>query len=307
METCSILLLLNENYQIQFDKIEFFRDAGSLSFIVFENERKFFLKIIRSAFMDTAIQSVDIHLYLMQNNVPVPQIIFTNSSKPYFELDEFDGRHLYILYEFVEGQEPNKNEEAEKIGCLVGKYHKAMQNYKGNLLKRDKYYFIDRYIDILSKMNYPEPKVTAFKKHGDKLWEKVKNLPQGYCHGDLYIGNIHQSLTGHLYLLDFDTSCYAFPVYDIALVCNSADYFDLEENGYEKTKKILELFLKGYEQICPLSDMEREAVYYLLAVYHYQLQATIIEIHGFDCVDQEFLDNQYNWLIKWANQCGYQI
>ena len=307
MEVSSILSMMNENYQIQFDKIEFFRDAGSLSYIVFENDRKYFLRIIRSVFMDTALQSVDIHLYLMQNNVPVPQIIFTNCSKPYVESDESDGKHLYIIYDFIEGKEPDKNEEAENIGCLVGKYHKVMQNYNGNLLKRDKYYFIDRYIEILRKMNYPEPKVTEFKKHGDTLWERVKDLPQGYCHGDLYIGNIHQSLTGQLYILDFDTSCYAFPLYDIALVCNSADYFDLEESGYEKTKKVLECFLNGYEQFCPLSDVEREAVYYLLAVYHYQLQATIIEIYGLDCVDQEFLDNQYNWLIKWANQCGYLI
>lgn len=304
MQTSSILLLLNENYQIQFDNIEFFRDAGSLSYIVYENDRKYFLRIIRSVFLDTALQAIDIHLYLIQNNIPVPQIIFTNRSKPYVESDECDGKHLYILYEFIEGKEPDKNEEAENIGCLIGKYHKAMQNYNGNLLKRDKYYFIDRYIEILRKMNYPEPKVAAFKKHGDALWERVKDLPQGYCHGDLYIGNIHQSLTGQLYILDFDTSCYAFPVYDIALVCNSADYFDLEENGYEKTQKVLECFLKGYEQFCPLSNMERESVFYLLAVYHYQLQATIIEIYGLECVDEVFLDKQFDWLMKWANQCG---
>jgi len=305
METSSILPLLKENYKVQFNKIEFFRDAGSLSYIIFGNDRKYFLRVIRSVLMDTAIQSVDIHLYLIENNVPVPQIIFTNRSKPYFELDESDGKHLYILYEFIEGKEPDVNEEAENIGCLIGKYHKAMQNYNGNLLERDKYYFIDRYIEILRKMNYSETKVTAFKRHGDALWERVKDLPQGYCHGDLYIGNIHQSLMGELYILDFDTSCYAFPVFDIALVCNSADYFDLDESGYEKTQKVLDCFLKGYEQFCHLSEMERESVFYFLAVYHYQLQATIIEIYGLDCVDKEFLDNQYDWLKKWANQCGY--
>lgn len=305
MEITCILSLLKENYKMQLDKIEFFREAGNRSYIVFGDNKKYFLKIIRSVFIDTAVQSVDIHLYLMKNNIPVPKIILTNQSKPYVESDESDGKHLYILYEFIEGKEPNINENAENIGCLIGKYHKAMESYNGNLLKRDKYYFIDRYIEILRKMNYPEPKVTAFKKHGDALWEKVKDLPRGYCHGDLYIGNIHQALTGELYLLDFDTSCYAFPMYDIALVCNSANYFNLAEDGYKKTKKVLDCFLKGYEQFCPLTDTERESVFYLLAIYHYQLQATIIEINGLDCVDNEFLDNQYKWLINWANQCGY--
>lgn len=304
METDSILSLLNANYDIQLRKIEFYRDAGSLSFIVFGNDRRYFLRIIRSVLMDTALQSIDIQLFLMQNSVPVPQIVFTKQFKPYVISDE---KQLHVLYEYIEGKEPDKSKEAEKIGCLIGKYHKAMQYYKGNLLKRDKYYFIDRYIEILRRMHYPKSKVIAFKKYGDALWERVKDLPRGYCHGDLYIGNIHQSLTGQLYILDFDTSCSAFPVYDIALVCNSADYFHLEEDGYQKTKKILEQFLKGYELFCPLSAKERESIFYLLAVYHYQLQATIIEIYGLDCVDKEFLDNQYDWLLKWANQCGYQI
>ena len=153
-------------------------------------------------------------------------------------------------------------------------------------------------------MKYPEHKVSAFKRHGDALWEKVKDLPRGCCHGDLYIGNIHQTTAGELFLLDFDTSCNAFPIYDIALVCNATDYFDFDESGYQKTQMILTRFLKGYEQFCTLSDFERDAVFNLLGVYHYQLQATIIEIYGLNCVDEEFLDQQFDWLMKWAKQCG---
>jgi hypothetical protein len=41
----------------------------------------------------------------------------------------------------------------------------------------------------------------------------------------------------------------------------------------------------------------------LIAVYHFQVQATVIEINGLDCVDAAFLDRQYDWLCRWREQC----
>ena len=304
MDKSTVLALLNKNYSIKFINLKFYRDGGSLSYLVFGNDRKYFLRKIRPVFMETVFQSIEIHLFLIKNKVPVPKIIFTKFSTPYVETVESDGKHVYILYEFIEGKESDITRDAEKIGELIGKYHKVMQSYNGELSIRDKYYFIDKYIEILRKMKYPESKVIAFKKHGDALWEKVKDIPRGYCHGDLYIGNIHQNQRGELFILDFDGSCYAYPLYDIALVCNSTDYFNFDECGYQKTKMILERFLLGYEQFFKTSDLERNSVFYLIAIYHYQLQAIIIEKNGLNCVDEEFLDKQYGWLKKWAKQCS---
>ena len=71
-----------------------------------------------------------------------------------------------------------------------------------------------------------------------------------------------------------------------------------------KTVCMLEQFLKGYQRHRSLSREEKEAILDLLAVYHFQLQATIIEIYGPDCVDDEFLDNQLDWLYRWKAQCA---
>ena len=42
----------------------------------------------------------------------------------------------------------------------------------------------------------------------------------------------------------------------------------------------------------------------LIALYHFALQATIIEIFGMDCVDEEFFRRQLAWLYQWQEQCG---
>ena len=37
---------------------------------------------------------------------------------------------------------------------------------------------------------------------GERLWDKVKNLPQGKCHGDLHRGNLLQNSDGQLWWLN---------------------------------------------------------------------------------------------------------
>jgi len=52
-----------------------------------------------------------------------------------------------------------------------------------------------------------------------------------------------------------------------------------------------------------LAKEEIDVLYDMIAVYHFQFQATIMEIYGYDCVDSDFFDNQYDWLTKWKKQC----
>ncbi len=46
-----------------------------------------------------------------------------------------------------------------------------------------------------------------------------------------------------------------------------------------------------------------DALYDIIALYHFALQATIIEIFGINCVDNALFDRQPDWLYKWQNQC----
>lgn len=54
----------------------------------------------------------------------------------------------------------------------------------------------------------------------------------------MYRGNIHKAGDGRLYILDFDTSCEGFPMYAPVLICNMTDYFEFQENGYEKSREV---------------------------------------------------------------------
>lgn len=68
-------------------------------------------------------------------------------------------------------------------------------------------------------------------------------------------------------------------------------------------KMYMNIFLPEYLKYNSLSNAEIESFYDLIALYHFTLQATIIELYGLDCVDNDFLDSQLKWLYKWQEQC----
>lgn len=92
-------------------------------------------------------------------------------------------------------------------------------------------------------------------------------------------------------------------MYDASLICNQTHYFDFNESGYAKSKEALSRFLPGYLKHNHLSQAEIDAFFDLIGLYHFALQATIIEMYGLDCVDNAFLDKQLDWLNKWREQC----
>jgi Ser/Thr protein kinase RdoA (MazF antagonist) len=301
-EAGEVLAVLQAHYPLGIREVSFFRDGGSLSFVVEAEKQKFFLRIIRPAFLDTARQSIGIHLHLLKNGVPVPAIILTKDGAASVTVSGPQGESLYILYEYLQDVKMDAAAEAAELGRLAGRLHSTMKGCSGELVQRDRYFFIDRYIDLLRKKQYP--KAEAFLAYGLAVWEKVKDLPRGYCHGDFHAGNILKTPAGQMYMIDFDTSCQAFPMYDVMMMCNRTHYFRFYKKGYAASKAMLRQFLTGYRHYAALSDAEIESFFDLIAVYHFQLQATIIEIYGLDCVNEEFLDSQLDWLYKWREQCA---
>ena len=68
--------ILALNYGIESPSLEFLREGGTTTYIV-NGRSKYLLKVIGSAFSDTARQSASIMRYLEGNGFPVPKTILT--------------------------------------------------------------------------------------------------------------------------------------------------------------------------------------------------------------------------------------
>ncbi len=302
MAEAEILRMLNVWYPIQFDRLEFLRDSGCRAYAVFAQDKKYFLRVTKPVLFDTAASSLEIQVFLQKRGFAVPPILFTKENAPCVCVEREEGKTLYILYEFIEGGEVDPEQDAEQLGALVGKLHRLMKEYPGKLAKRDKQFYVGRYVDILRRKRYQ--RAEEFSAYGEALWEKVKDLPRGYCHGDMYRGNFLKTPEGKIYVLDFDTSCEGFPLYDPALICNMTDYFQWSGDGYSKSKEVFQHFLPEYLKYSPFGQPRTDDFYNMIALYHFALQATIIEIFGLDCVDDAFFDKQLDWLYRWREQCA---
>ena len=288
--------ILALNYGIESPSLEFLREGGTTTYIV-NGRSKYLLKVIGSAFSDTARRSASIMRYLEGNGFPVPKTILTKNGETIFETEADGEKILIVLMDFIDGDEPELEKCASEVGRLVGRFHQLMEEYPSELVYRDKEFFIGRYIEFLRKKKYP--RIKEYEELGERLWDKVKNLPQGNCHGDLHRGNLLQNADGKIYLVDFDTACKAPVMFDVMVMCDMTDYFNLKQEDIELTKVVYREFLSGYVGYHKLSREEILSFPYWIAIRHFQLQATILEIYGMDCIDEGFIDGQLYWLNKW--------
>ena len=296
MDTRTLQKILTEKYGVESRTLEFLREGGSHTYVV-NGKNKYLLKVIGSAFSDTARQSVSIMRYLEENGFPVPKTILTKSGEAVFETENEGEKDLIVLMDFIDGDEPELEKCATEVGALVGRFHQLMEKYPEEVVPKGKEFFIGRYLEFLRKKNYP--RIAEYEELGECLWDKVKDLPQGKCHGDLHRGNLLQNADGLIYLVDFDTVCRAPFMFDVMVMCDMTDYFNLKQEDIELTRDVYQKFLSGYSGYHALNREEIRSFPYWVAIRHFQLQATILEIYGIDCIDEGFIDGQLWWLNKW--------
>ena len=292
-----ILNILKEYYNSKIDRVEFIRQGGCVSYAVKSGNTELFLKVISNVFIKTAIKSIHIQEYLIKNNFPVPKIIYTNTDRAFLEIDN----QLFVMYEFIKGAEPVLDENIEQIGKLVGGLHSLMNNYGNDLIKQEKHFFVDRYVNILKQKGYNGKHLCEYMEIGDNLWNSIKDLSYGFCHGDLHRGNLLKTAENKIYMLDFDTACFAPQLFDIAVMCDTTDYFNFGKNEFYHTTDIFNRFMNEYSKYNQI-DFTINQFYDFIALRHFQLQATIVEIYGLNCIDEEFIDKQLEWIKQWRNQ-----
>lgn len=303
MEESNILIKLKENYDYKISGIDFLRHSGGTTYIVNGEGQKFFLKIAGKAFKDTFRQSVEIVRYLFRKGFPVPEIIETKLGMPILEIYDEGQEYLLVLYEYIDGKEPDLSTCGEKIGELVGWLHRLLLDYKGTLIERDYSFFVERYVEILRRKKYPL--ADTYAALGAKFWERVKDCPVGVCHGDLHRGNLLETADGKIYLLDFDTVCVAPRMFDVTVMCDMTDYFNLKAADIITTRTVCKNFLAGYTHHINLTETEWASFNDWVVIRHFQLQATIVEIFGIDCIDNDFVERQLQWLKSWEEQFSH--
>lgn len=296
MNEQALLEILQTHYGMKNISLRFLREGGSHTFMV-EGERRYFLKVIGTAFAKTSRQSVSIMRYLEAQDFPVPRTILTQSGEALLETSIHGENRLIVMQEYIDGEEPDMETRAAEVGELVGRLHDLLERYPEKLVNHDRQFFIGRYLDFLRQKKYP--RLAEYEALGETLWKQVADQPKGNSHGDLHRGNLLEDANGRIVLLDFDTVCCAPMMFDVMVMCDMTDYFHLKQSDIEITKNVYAQFLSGYTRYRELGEEAQRSFANWVAIRHFQLQATIFEIHGIDRFRETFADAQLEWLKKW--------
>ncbi len=293
---------LTHFYNIPIDEIKLHRNMIGFVFLIRNQVHHYVFKIYRHFNTQQALQSIEILQYLQNKGYPAVRIVSSDKKETYIPLMISQKTCVGILYEYLEGKEPDIFKNIAVIGTQVKKLHELMAQYPHSLISRGKPFYIDRYIALLHDLSYDQEKIKALTNYGQEIWSFIEKLPKTFCHGDLHSGNMFQVSSTEFWLIDFDIAAHSYAIIDIATLCNRTDFNHLDTSTYDSTIEMIEHFYTGYRENPPSLE-EVRGILSFIAVRHYELIATITECQGNQTISKEFLDQQYDWLMSWRQIC----
>lgn len=304
-DTETLLKLLNTEYAVSGHTLQQHRNMGGIVYFLQSATQRFVFKIFRAINTENALQSIRILTYLREEGYPAVTIIPTVSGTDHILLQYPEGECTGVLYPFIEGEEVEgiSHENAAELGEQVARLHRLMLSPKAPaLLHRGKEFYVDRFIQMLERDHYDPARIREFAEYGNDLWSNLAPLPQGFCHGDLHTGNMVLNQHGFI-LFDFDISSSAFPVIDVATLCDETHFNNFDTDGYDKTMRMFEAFYQGYSRLRSLSDPEIRGIFDFIPIRHYELFATIFLTHN-ETIRVPGIDEQYHWMMRWRELCA---
>lgn len=306
-----IVHTLETDYGLHIDRITLHREMIGHVYLVESDGGRQVLKLYRPSLSEEAVRSVGILRYLESRDFPTAPIRPTLHGESHFVLPSpapddpsGTGDRIGILFGYVPGDEPRTGGmRIAEIGRHIGRLHRIMADYPGDLPRHGADFYIGRFIRLLDALGYPGNRNAELAAYSAEAWGRLAALPPGFCHGDCHTGNMIRTADGRIVLIDYDAASVATPVVDVATLCDASHFNRFDTAAYDRTQRRLERFVQGYSAERTLSGAELSAVSDFVAVRHCELIATIAAAQGLEEIRTAFLDEQYQWLLDWDRLC----
>ena len=321
MENCGgissdrdLLEAVNRLYAVGGTAIRLHRESAGRVYYVNCPEDRVVLKLYRPTESEAAIRSTGIIRYLSDCDFPVVAIVRSVLGNDFEFYDMPEGRCVGVLFEFAkgkcigflhrwrDGKQPLVHPKAALLGRAVGRMHRLMEGYRGDLPVKGRKRYIDDLIFLMERDECDPVLTRDFREYGDELWNMVDSLPAGFCHGDMHTGNT--AYRGGVFTwMDFDRASVSHPVIDVGWLTDGSDFNRFDDGALDRTRSLFDALYEGYARERPLSDGELRAVFPSVAIIHYDLISSIVLMKG-ERLEKAFVDEQHGWLMRWRELCA---
>ena len=202
--------------------------------------------------------------FLHENDWRVEPAIVDNNGNTLQLIDAPEGERYFVLYGYVKGdplgRQPSKK-DAQAYGELLAAFHSTTANFpeQGARPVYDTHHLLARsfadlsenlfdHLDLLKQLRAAQTRIEPALNSLDAY-----NYDYGVIHGDIIPSNVLINGRGHQTLIDYDLFGYGWRMYDVASFLNEAIYWQMGE-------KVEQAFIKGYQQVRPISNEDQRTI-----------------------------------------------
>jgi Ser/Thr protein kinase RdoA (MazF antagonist) len=239
------------------------------NFVLETSEGKFFTKIFANfRSLDDCKRYIEIMEKAIKSNISTPRLY--NSNQGFLYIKEINRTELRLcVAEFIQGKtffELNKKPNEKEVKFLANQAALISSIDYNPPFIYDSWAitsFLKEYKEKSKKLSEEDlslinPLVKEFKDI------EIKKLPHCFVHGDIITTNVIKDNKNKLLIIDFSCSNYAPRIQELAvLTCDM-----LFDKNREISQKNLEIALKEYQKIIPLTEKELKALPIYIRLAH---------------------------------------
>jgi Ser/Thr protein kinase RdoA (MazF antagonist) len=274
-------------------------------------DKKYILRVYRAGWrsLSDILYEFDVLLHLnrlgIAVSIPLPRKDGTLTST----VTALEGLRYIALFTYAPGTELNYDSEAEdasyQYGTTVAAIHTATETFHSHhpRFSLDLAHLLDAPLRALQPLvadraeDWEFLQALAQKLRGHMGQIPIEELEQGFCHGDSHGWNVHtenQTVTA----FDFDCCGQGWRAYDLAVFRWGARLRGKENERWPP-------FLRGYQAVRPISDIDIAAIPYFVALRHFWflgVDAANGQDWGFGSMDDWYFDHYIKFLRTWEKE-----
>lgn len=289
--------VIQQKYQLTIQQITPLRKMIAKVFRVDTEEGPYLLKLYRQDQIFDIVHTFDIIDHLHSEGANTLEIIRTRLGQNRFTVLYEKKPHVGLLMNLVEGSHPDKMKDFEAIILKMKTIHLRMAHYPKYLPYLGQKFYVDRCIRLMGILGFDKEKTKALEAVGKELYTYVDRSQRSFCHGDYHNENLLMGSDGELTLVDFDASNRATYLVDVATICDRTNFNHFNPEDVEKTIEQIKACEAIYHDF---SESEWQAIMAFIPIRHMELIATIAKAQGNDEISETFLEQQYDWILRYA-------
>lgn len=253
---------------------------------------------------------IDFQNHLLRNGIVVPRPVRANDGSYYFQVNSEEGPHTVVVYEWAKEVELLRRPEPEhlrRFGKIIADAHRIVGDFRTSTLEPFRLsgdiqnwapmiepYLFARDDDLRLLRSLCSTLLVRVQR------EDVGEVPWSVLHGDLHIGNALICDRNIITLLDFDFCGRGPLIYDIASYLWGSEQLGIRRD-------VSEHFVRGYEDVRPLTSSERETLPIMLvakSIWWLGLRASLVDRLGSTTFAKQSLDSFFGRLRRDCRAAG---